>query len=71
MADALRRKRFAFHVPLWATVYEAQEGGFWAEVPTLPGCFAEGATLLDLHVNLGDAARLWLDNRAAPAAPPA
>jgi hypothetical protein len=25
-----------------AVVHEAEEGGFWAEVPALPGCATEG-----------------------------
>jgi len=27
------------------TVHAAEEGGFWAEVPALPGCFTQGETL--------------------------
>lgn len=30
-------------------VHEAQEGGFWAEVPALEGCFAQGETLAELY----------------------
>ena len=26
-------------------VHSAEEGGFWAEVPSLPGCFTQGETL--------------------------
>ena len=29
-------------------IHEAEEGGYWAEVPTLPGCFAQGETLEEL-----------------------
>jgi predicted RNase H-like HicB family nuclease len=36
-------------------VHEAEEGGFWAEVPALPGCFTQGETRAELLVNLRDA----------------
>lgn len=29
-------------------IHAAEEGGYWAEVPALPGCFAQGETLDDL-----------------------
>jgi predicted RNase H-like HicB family nuclease len=36
-------------------VHEAEEGGFWAEVPALPGCFTQGENRAELLVNLRDA----------------
>lgn len=29
-------------------IHQAEEGGYWAEVPALEGCFAEGETLEDV-----------------------
>jgi len=26
-------------------IHPAEEGGYWADVPSLPGCFAQGETL--------------------------
>lgn len=26
-------------------IHSAEEGGYWAEVPALPGCFAQGESL--------------------------
>ncbi len=26
-------------------VYESEDGGYWADVPGLPGCYGEGETL--------------------------
>ncbi|MCH8275153.1 MAG: type II toxin-antitoxin system HicB family antitoxin [Armatimonadetes bacterium] len=26
-------------------IHKAEEGGYWAEVPSLPGCFTQGETL--------------------------
>lgn len=28
--------------------HPAEEGGYWCEVPSLPGCFAQGETLDEL-----------------------
>ena len=36
-------------------VHEAEEGGFWAEVPAIPGCATEGETFEELLANLYDA----------------
>jgi predicted RNase H-like HicB family nuclease len=36
-------------------VHEAEEGGFWAEVPAIPGCATEGETFEELLQNLYEA----------------
>ena len=36
-------------------VHEAEEGGFWAEVPGIPGCATQGETFDELLVNIYDA----------------
>jgi predicted RNase H-like HicB family nuclease len=33
-------------------IYPAEEGGFWAEIPALPGCITEGDTREELMANL-------------------
>lgn len=38
-----------------AVIHDAEEGGYWAEVPALPGCFTEGDSIEELHANLRDA----------------
>jgi predicted RNase H-like HicB family nuclease len=38
-----------------AIVHEAEEGGFWAEVPAIPGCVTQGETLDELKSNLREA----------------
>lgn len=45
---------------LKAIVHEAEEGGFWAEVPALPGCFSQGETLAELEANIHEAIEGWL-----------
>jgi predicted RNase H-like HicB family nuclease len=44
-----------------AIIHPAEEGGYWAEVPALPGCITEGDTLEELQVNLKDAIEGWLE----------
>ena len=40
-----------------AIIHDAEEGGYWAEVPALPGCVTEGDTIEELHANLKEAIR--------------
>ena len=36
-------------------IHEAEEGGFWAEVPAIPGCATQGETFEELLTNLYEA----------------
>ena len=36
-------------------VHEAEEGGYWAEVPSIPGCATQGDTFEELLQNLYEA----------------
>ena len=38
-----------------AIVHKAEEGGFWAEVPSIPGCATQGDTMEELRSNLREA----------------
>ena len=40
---------------LRVVVHEAEEGGYWAEVPALPGCVTQGETFEELLSNLYEA----------------
>jgi len=42
-------------------VHPAEEGGYWAEVPALPGCVSEGDTFDDAVANIREAAEGWLE----------
>ncbi len=44
-----------------AIVHQAEEGGYWAEVPALPGCITQGDTMEELENNLKDAIEGWLE----------
>ena len=36
-------------------VHEAEEGGYWAEVPAIPGCATQGETFEELLKNIYEA----------------
>ncbi|MGH6870746.1 MAG: type II toxin-antitoxin system HicB family antitoxin [Rhizomicrobium sp.] len=36
-------------------VHEAEEGGFWGEVPAIPGCVSQGETIEELMTNIHEA----------------
>jgi predicted RNase H-like HicB family nuclease len=36
-------------------VHKAEEGGYWAEVPSIPGCATQGETFEELLQNLYEA----------------
>ncbi len=36
-------------------VHEAEEGGYWAEVPAIPGCATQGDTFEELLANIYEA----------------
>jgi predicted RNase H-like HicB family nuclease len=40
---------------LRAIIHPAEEGGFWAEVPAIPGCATQGETKEELMRNLHEA----------------
>jgi predicted RNase H-like HicB family nuclease len=40
---------------LKVVIHEAEEGGFWAEVPAIPGCATQGETFDELLTNLYEA----------------
>ncbi|HEX5758488.1 MAG TPA: type II toxin-antitoxin system HicB family antitoxin [Thermoanaerobaculia bacterium] len=52
---------------LKAIVHEAEEGGFWAEVPAVPGCASQGDTFEELLKNLHEAVEGCLSVELDPA----
>lgn len=40
---------------IYGIVHKAEEGGFWAEVPSIPGCATQGETMEELRSNLREA----------------
>jgi len=45
-------ERFMQEMKRQVVVHEAEEGGYWAEVPDIPGCATQGESLEDLLRNL-------------------
>jgi predicted RNase H-like HicB family nuclease len=40
---------------LKVSLHEAEEGGYWAEVPSIPGCATQGDSMEELLQNLYEA----------------
>jgi predicted RNase H-like HicB family nuclease len=36
-------------------IHEDPDGGFWGEVPALPGCYSQGETVDELKYNIREA----------------
>lgn len=47
-------------------VHEAEEGGYWAEVPAIPGCATQGETFEELLKNLYEAVEGCLSIDVSP-----
>jgi predicted RNase H-like HicB family nuclease len=52
-------------------IHKAKEGGFWSEVPALPGCLSQGETVEEAMANTKEAIGLMIscfreDNREIP-----
>ena len=45
---------------LKAIIHEAEEGGYWAEIPAIPGCATQGDTFEELLENLYEAVEACL-----------
>lgn len=43
-----------------AIVHE-EDGGYWAKVPSMPGCYTQADTMDELVANLQEAIDLWLE----------
>ena len=42
-------------------VHKAEMGGFWVEVPALPGCYSQGETLSEALEHVKEAIELYLE----------
>ena len=48
-------RRIIQSMKIKVVVHDAEEGGFWAEVPAIPGCATQGETFEELLRNLYEA----------------
>jgi predicted RNase H-like HicB family nuclease len=60
-----RPERICFGMKINVVVHEAEEGGFWAEVPAIPSCATQGETMVELKRNLHEAIKGCLATRRA------
>jgi predicted RNase H-like HicB family nuclease len=61
---ASRAKGFGV-LKIKVVVHEAEEGGYWAEAPAIPGCATQGDTMEELLGNLREAIEGCLSGMAA------
>lgn len=45
---------------LKAIIHKAEEGGYWAEIPAVPGCVTQGDTFEELLQNIYEAVEACL-----------
>lgn len=45
-----------------AVIYEAEEGGYWAKVPSLPGVYTQAETMEELVMNVREVIELYLSD---------
>lgn len=45
---------------LKVSIHAAEEGGYWAEVPALPGCVSQGESIDEVRANIREAIEGWL-----------
>jgi predicted RNase H-like HicB family nuclease len=45
---------------LKVVIHDAEEGGYWAEIPAIPGCATQGDTFEELLHNIYDAVEACL-----------
>jgi predicted RNase H-like HicB family nuclease len=49
-----------------AVIHKSEDGGYWAEVPALPGCVTQAKTIEELSVMLREAVEGWIDAMSIP-----
>ena len=42
-------------------IHEEPDGGYWGEVPALPGCYSQGETRQEALTNIADAVELHVE----------
>ena len=50
-------------------IHESEEGGYWAEVPSIPGCVTQGETFEELLKNIYEAVEGCLSVDLTPTDP--
>ncbi len=55
VAEGIEPQREDNLMKLKIIIHEAEEGGFWAEVPAIPGCVTQAETFTELLGNIYEA----------------
>src|SRR5579862_984768 len=53
--ESLARRTNEAHSRFPARAQKAEEGGFWAEAPSIPGCATQGGTMEEIESNVREA----------------
>lgn len=63
MAAPTERKPLEFYLKLKypATYEKAPEGGYFVEIKDLPGCYAQGKTIVEANKMIDIARKMWLE----------
>ena len=56
MASVIKSRSYTVHIE------PAHEGGFWARVPSLPGCYSQGETVEETVANIKEAIQLYIED---------
>lgn len=48
-------------------MHNAEEGGHWAEMAGMPGCYLQSETVAEMKVNIHESAMAWMESRPAMA----
>ncbi|MBX6311590.1 MAG: type II toxin-antitoxin system HicB family antitoxin [Isosphaeraceae bacterium] len=46
-------------LPVTVVIHKSKQGGYWAQVPAMPGCYSQEETLEELKANIGEAIEGW------------
>jgi predicted RNase H-like HicB family nuclease len=52
---------YGFRMTYKVVVHREPKGGYWAEVPALPGCVSQGETIEELQTNVREAMEGYLE----------
>ncbi len=63
MTTSTQRKPLEYYLNLKypATIEETPEGGYFAQIEDLPGCHAQGATIVEAYEMIDIARKMWIE----------
>ena len=70
MRGASKRTKTTVKVDIDIIIHEENDGGYWAEVPALDGCFSQGDTMTEMKANIREAIECHLEALALKSSSP-